>query len=91
MAASVAIEKGRNLFSGKLETVDQRLARMHKEKVAYFRRQRQGQADQWRKARRILYSLDFGTRVSLLRDWNGQRCPADPYYLSDFLHHKGHI
>lgn len=71
----------------KVETVEERMNRVDQQDEAWLKGFRHMIAEQWFKARRILYSLPPDKRSAILDQWNNH-CPypATPEYLLDFLH-----
>ena len=52
---------------------------------------RQSRTADWRRVRKIIYSLPPEQRNEVLEAWNTSKRPADPAYLSDYLVEVGVI
>ena len=69
-------------------TPEERLRAIDARQVAHWQRIRDFNAQTWRAARRILFSLPAGEREQLLAAWQSAPCPASASYFADFLYHR---
>lgn len=69
----------------RVESFEDREARIHAQHVSASRHRRDDHADSWRRARRRLRELPRDLQRAIAGEWNASRVPADPVYLLTFL------
>lgn len=90
-AARKAIEQDRErcgLFPEMMQftTVEDRVDAIARHRSLWVADMRQHQADNWRRARRLLRELPPGTRTGIRRYWAQSIMPGDPVYLLGLIH-----
>lgn len=69
-------------------TPEERVRAIDAAQVAHWQRIRDFNAQTWRAARRILFSLPVEKRDQLLAAWQSAPCPAPASYFADFLYQR---
>ncbi len=69
----------------KVESFEDREARIHVQTVSGARRNRDRHAETWRRARRRLRELPRDQQRAIAEEWNASKVPADPVYLLTLL------
>lgn len=74
-----------------MPTTEQRIREQTDSYNKWVKEYRQHQAAEWRRARKIVYSLPPEQRNEVLEAWNNSKRPAEPAYLLDYLMEIGII